>query len=127
VVTKKHEQEVQQMPLPGTARFAKKNGEGAITEFDSVGFVVSFHRENQLLRDAEGAKQQMSMRVTPRDLARLRWLAEDLDVPRSTLARELLGAALVQALDSLNILEESKELVEAEIEALEREINGAGS
>lgn len=126
-VANDHERGEQDMPLPGTARFAKKNDEGAVTEFDSVGFVVAFHREKQRMGEGEGTKRNMSLRLTPRDVARLAWLSDYLDVPKTTLARELLGAALVEALDNLNILEESKDAVEAEIEALEREIIGGGS
>ncbi len=115
------------MSRPGTARFAKRNEEGAITEFDSVGFVVSFHQEKQRMSEGEGVKRGLSLRLTPRDLARLSWLSDQLDVPKTTLARELLGAALVEALDNLNIVAEDKEAVEKESEDLEREIIGAGS
>jgi hypothetical protein len=48
-------------------------------------------------------------------------------MPATTLGRELLEAALLQGLDSLNLLEESKADVEAEIEAKRREILGEAS
>lgn len=115
------------MPLPGTARFAKKNEDGALVEFDSVGVVVSFHLQKQRMSEGEGAKRGISLRLPPRELARLTWLGEYLDVPKTTLARELLGASLVEALDNLNMAEESKEVVEAEIRELELEIAGEGS
>jgi hypothetical protein len=115
------------MPLPGTARFAKMNQEGALAELDSVGFVVSFHQEKQRVHEADGLSQAMSFRLSSRDVARLTWLAGVLDVPKTTLARQLLGASLVEAMDALNIVEESKADVEAEIEAIEAEITGEAS
>ncbi len=114
------------MPLPGTARFASTNDEGALTELDSVGFVVSFHKEKQRVNESSPS-QAMSLRLPARDVARLTWMAEVLDVPKTTLARQLLGASLVEALDALNIMEESKADVEAEISAIEREITGEAS
>ncbi len=115
------------MPLPGTARFGRTDQEGALTEFDSPAFVVAFHQENQRVREGEATKRNLTLRVGPRELARLTWLARQLDVPKTALARELLGAALVEGLDALNITEDSKADVEAEIDAIEREIMGEAS
>ncbi len=114
------------MPLPGSARFAQVDAEsGALQEFDSVGFVVAYHNERDALREGgEGSKRHFTLRVYPRELARLAWLSDYLDVPKSTLARQLLGAALVEGLDSLNLLEESKSQVEAEISAIELQLIG---
>ena len=114
------------MPLPGTARFAKKDGEGRYTEFDSVGFVVSFHKEKQRVHE-DVLSEGMSLRLAARDVARLTWLSQVLDVPKTTLARQLLGASLIEALDQLNILEESKADVESEIDAIERQVLGEAS
>jgi predicted DNA-binding protein len=110
------------MPLPGTARFAKVSNDGALEEFDSVDLVVSYHQGIQKIREADGVKRNLSIRIAPRDLARLEYLADDLDVPKTTLARELLSAALIQALDSMNILEESKPAVLEDLQRIEDEI-----
>lgn len=110
------------MPLHGTARFAKTSDDGTLEEFDSVGLVVTYHQGIQKMRESDGVKRNLSIRLAPRDLARLEYLAEDLDVPKTTLARELLAVALIEAFDSLNILEESKPAVLEDLRRIEDEI-----
>jgi hypothetical protein len=112
------------MPLPGTARFAKTDESGTLKEFDSVGFLVSYHRDNSLAGDTDSQKVHFSLRLGTRDMARLQWLSDDLGVARSTLARQLLGAALVEALDSMNITEDTKHVVQEEIDDIEHGYRG---
>lgn len=90
------------MPLPGTATF----GEG--DPFDSPAGVIAYHRAIEQVKDQEGAKVSFTLRLSDEDQARLIWLAQQLDVGKTTLARELLHSAIIEAMDSMNLVEDSK-------------------
>lgn len=106
------------MALPETIRFSEDQ-----VPFDSPAGVVSYHQALQHAEEGQGVKRGYSLRLPNREIARLQWLANYLDVPASTLARQLLSSAIVQGMDSLNLIEPSKDDILAEIEEIHQDLD----
>lgn len=75
---------------------------------EEVSDVVRRHIQNRL-PDMIGAKRSLTFRMDLYDHARLTWLAEQLGVHKSVLVRDLLAAAMAQAVNELVPEEEDRE------------------
>lgn len=75
---------------------------------EEVSDVVRRHIQNRL-PDMIGAKRSLTFRMDLYDHARLTWLTEQLGVHKSVLVRDLLAAAMAQAINELAPEEEDRE------------------
>lgn len=67
---------------------------------EAVSDVVMRHMQNRI-PDLIGAKRSVTFRMDLYDHARLNWLADSLGVHKSVLIRDLLAAAMADAIKSL--------------------------
>lgn len=94
-------------------------------EDEEVSEVVKRHVQNQL-PDLLGYKRSVTFRLDLHDSVRLKWLTESLGVHKSVLIRDLLAAAMADAIKELVDDEEQRRLLYSQFERETREIVETG-